>query len=282
MPLLYYWRPDNYMRDLDMGAGYHLNQANPLLHRIAISDTLWAFTRKKGGGYAIAAKLVVRAKTINPRKFIYGRYRLWGDLDSSQYFKVPRQTNAEDLIRSLSCKTDAKILGRAFQGNAAVRQISQADHNSLLEFSRNLLIEPRARLLPEDKLEAELLLGDTKTVEKFLRTESAGITKKRLQYLYQQAPARNKRLLDKLQLTYKGKCQLCRWAPRDKYGRFLCQGHHLQWLSRGGRDVLSNMVLICPNHHIAVHRCDSPFDFEQFSFLFQNHKEPLRLNLHLK
>jgi hypothetical protein len=30
MPLLYYWRGDNYRRDLDMGAGYHLNQANPV------------------------------------------------------------------------------------------------------------------------------------------------------------------------------------------------------------------------------------------------------------
>ena len=47
MPLLYYWRPDNYFRDLDMGAGYHLNQANPLLHKIEIGDSLWGFTRNK-------------------------------------------------------------------------------------------------------------------------------------------------------------------------------------------------------------------------------------------
>ena len=31
MPLLYFWRGDNYRRDLDYGAGYHLNQSNPLL-----------------------------------------------------------------------------------------------------------------------------------------------------------------------------------------------------------------------------------------------------------
>jgi len=34
MPLLYYWRGDNYRRDLNMGASYHLNQANPFLHKI--------------------------------------------------------------------------------------------------------------------------------------------------------------------------------------------------------------------------------------------------------
>ena len=71
MPLLYYWRPDNYMRDLDNGAGYHLNQLNPLMHSIDIGDTLWAFTRNKSGGYAIVAKLLVKAKTINPRKSLH-------------------------------------------------------------------------------------------------------------------------------------------------------------------------------------------------------------------
>jgi hypothetical protein len=81
MPLLYYWRPDNYKRDLDNGAGYHLNQLNPLMHSIDIGDTLWAFTRNKRRSYAIVAKLLVKAKTINPLKFRYGRYRLWGDLN---------------------------------------------------------------------------------------------------------------------------------------------------------------------------------------------------------
>ncbi|MBW8038654.1 MAG: hypothetical protein FVQ85_01495 [Planctomycetes bacterium] len=76
--------------------------------------------------------------------------------------------------------------------------------------------------------------------------------------------------------------QICRWAPRDNYGRLLCQGHHLQWLSRGGRDVLQNMVLICPNHHVAVHRCDSPFDYQHHAFHFPTHKERLLLNTHLK
>lgn len=90
MPLLYYWRRDNYVRDLDMGAGYHLNQANPLLHQIDLGDSLWAFTRTKDGRYTLAAELVVRAKTLNPPKFRYGRYRIWGDLRQSKYFKVGR------------------------------------------------------------------------------------------------------------------------------------------------------------------------------------------------
>ena len=77
MPLLYYWRSDNYYRDLDMGAGYHLNQNNQIMHRIEIGDSLWAFTRNREGRYVLSAELVIKAKTMNPPNFRYGRYRVW-------------------------------------------------------------------------------------------------------------------------------------------------------------------------------------------------------------
>src|SRR5947209_19953737 len=104
MPLLYYWRGDNHRTDLDMGAGYHLNQANPLMHQIDIGDSLWAFTRTKDGRYVLAAQLVVRAKTFNPPGFRYGRYRIWGDLHMSKYFQAAGQPNVEAIIRSLYCR----------------------------------------------------------------------------------------------------------------------------------------------------------------------------------
>ena len=81
MALLYYWRGDNYWRDLNMGAGYHLNQANSLLHRIEIGDSLWAFTRNHSERYVLAAELIVKAKTENPPSFVrtlprLGRYTI--------------------------------------------------------------------------------------------------------------------------------------------------------------------------------------------------------------
>jgi hypothetical protein len=85
--LLYFWRGDNYRRDLDFGVGYHLNQAISLLHRIEIGESLWAFTRKTDDRYALAAELVISAKTMNPRGFRYGPYRVWGDLRRSRYFQ---------------------------------------------------------------------------------------------------------------------------------------------------------------------------------------------------
>jgi hypothetical protein len=60
MPLLYYWRGDNYRRDLDMGAGYHLNQASPVLPGVDLGDSGWAFTRRSDGAYALAVGTVRR------------------------------------------------------------------------------------------------------------------------------------------------------------------------------------------------------------------------------
>jgi hypothetical protein len=281
MPLLYYWRGDNYRRDLDMGAGYHLNQANPLMHSIGIGDSLWAFTRAQTGHYALATELIVKAKTENPPNFRYGRYRIWGDIHLSRYFKVDNQPHIEQILRSLSCTINARVLGHSFQGYRAVKTISLDDHLLLSEIAKDLPLESRARILPEERLETAILLGDAGAVEKLIRQERPGIAEQRQLYLYRQAPTRNPIFVTELQQIYEGKCQICLWSPRIRYKVNLCQGHHLQWLSRGGEDELNNMLLICPNHHAAIHKVDAPFDYKDYSFDFGTHKEVIKLNRHL-
>jgi 5-methylcytosine-specific restriction protein A len=81
---------------------------------------------------------------------------------------------------------------------------------------------------------------------------------------------------------YEGKCQICGWNPRNIYDESLCHGHHIQWLSRGGDDDISNMMLVCPNHHEAIHRCDAPFDFHDMAFDFISHREILTIDSHLR
>lgn len=281
MPLLYYWRADNYRRDLDMGAGYHLNQATPLLHQIEIGESLWAITRIKTGRYVLAAELIVKAKTRNPPGFRYGGYRLWGDINYSRYFETEGQPGVEQIIRALSCKVNARILGQSFQGYNAVKLINHYDHLLLLAAARDLPLEPRARILPEERLEAALLLEDKVAVEKLIVKERPGIAEQRAQYLFSQAAARDRRLVDELQDLYDGQCQICRWHPKQNYGYALCHGHHLHWISRGGDDQLTNLVLVCPNHHAAIHRIDAPFDFSNMTFFFGTHQESLQINSHL-
>ena len=214
MHLLYFWRGDNYRRDLDYGVGFHLNQANRLLHQIEIGESLWAFTRKIDGRYSLAAELVISAKTINPRGFRYGSYRVWGDLGRSRYFSVEVQPDISALIRSLSIEANAIVLGRSFQGSAAVRALGEGDHLRLLAYAEALPLEPRARLLPEERLEALLLAGDEDAVAQLLRDEPAGIAEERRRYLMTEVVRRDRNLVEHLRNLYDGECQICGWAPR--------------------------------------------------------------------
>ena len=281
MHLLYFWRGDNYRRDLDYGVGFHLNQGNPLLHQISIGESLWAFTRKIDGRYALAAELVISAKTINPHGFRYGTYRVWGDLKRSRYFGVDGQPDISVLIRGLGVGAQADVLGRSFQGRAAIRPLSYEDHVRLLSYAEQLPLEPRARLLPEERLEALLMSGNEEAVSRLLHEEPAGIAEKRRNYLMKEVVKRDRDLVDHLRELYVGECQICGWAPRQNYGAELCEAHHIRWLSRGGNDDLGNLVLICPNHHRAVHRCDAPFDFGVNAFVFGTTSEPLNRLCHV-
>jgi len=281
MPLLYFWRGDNYRRDLDMGAGYNLNQANPLLHSIDIGDSLWAFTRNRLGEYVLAAELVVSAKTRNPKTFRYGSYRIWGSLEKSRYFLADGQPSVEPVIRNLSCNPRADLLGQSFQGRCAVRAINLADHRLLRAFSQSLPQESRARLIPEEELEEQIAQGSSTGVRRLLDGVPNGLARKRLEYLYTKPPTRSRRFALELHDLYGGKCQICLWNPCDKYGQQLCHGHHIHWLSRGGEDSLQNMALVCPNHHAAIHRCDAAFDYGDMAFVFASRRHALRLNFHI-
>lgn len=280
MPLLYYWRGDNHRRDLDHGVGYHLNQANPVMHEVGLGDSLWAFTRRVDGAYALAAELVVSAKTSNPPGYRYGHYRIWGNLGRSRYFTLDDQPDITALVRSLKVSAGGDVLGRAFQGHAAVRRLDAEDHAVLSAYTQGLLPEPRARLLPEERLEALMFAGDEQAVTRLLRDEPSGLAAARRAYLTREAVRRDRQLVLTLRDLYDGACQLCGWAPRRCYGPDLCEAHHVHWLSRGGADDPSNLALLCPNHHRAVHKCDAQYDFGTAAFVFPAGLEKLQLLKH--
>lgn len=162
------------------------------------------------------------------------------------------------LIRRLSVRAGGAVLGRAFQGHAAVHRLTEADHQLLAAYAAEMPLEPRARLVPEERLEALLLAGDEAAVAALMRDEEPGLAAERRRYLMTEAVRRDRQHVETLRALYDGRCQICEWAPRARYGTDVCEGHHVRWLSRGGQDDLSNMVLICPNHHRVLHRVDAP------------------------
>jgi 5-methylcytosine-specific restriction protein A len=280
MPLLYHWVRENYLHDLDHGVGYHLNQGAARLHEVDVGDSVWAFTRRADGGYGLSAELVVCRKTLNHAGYAYGPYRVWGSLEHSRYFRLDGQRDTEPVLRALTRQEKAPVLGRAFQGHAAVRQLTGADHAMLAAFSAGLPEEPRAKLLPEGLLEAAIEADHAEEMVETLLREPVGIAPPRRAQVLRYA--RDRRLVSDLRSLYDGACQICEWRPKPLYQSELCEVHHLNWLSRGGEDELHNLVLLCPNHHRAVHATDAQLDFRDLSFDFNGLREPLRMDSHLQ
>ena len=59
-----------------------------------------------------------------------------------------------------------------------------------------------------------------------------------------------------------GKCELCgAQAPfNDRNDQPYLECHHIEWLSRGGRDATDNTVAVCPNCHRRLHVLDAEHD----------------------
>ena len=125
------------------------------------------------------------------------------------------------------------------------------------------------------------MYGAPPDIHSLVEEEAIGLSAERREYLYTQAPQRNRQYAEELQEMYAGRCQICQWNPLEIYGFPLCHAHHIQWLSRGGADGLENMMLVCPNHHGAIHRGDAPLDFGSRGFVFEGHTERITLNQHL-
>ncbi len=287
MPLLYFWRWDNYRRDMSFGGGYHLNQKSRGLHRIEQGESLWAFTRRPDdGAYVLVAELVAKAKTINhPRlakEYRYGRYRLWGDLRRSRYFQAEGQASIDEVIRALSLVIKTSSLGRSFQGPGAVRVITPADSAMLAQVAAQLAPDPRARLYQEERFAALAATGDNEGVAGLLTADGDTALQARNEYLYGPQRAVTRRRTGELRERYQDRCQLCGWSGLERYQHAVCEAHHLHWLSRGGPDTLENLALLCPNHHRLVHRADAVFDYEDFAFVFgEARREALKVVGHL-
>lgn len=87
-----------------------------------------------------------------------------------------------------------------------------------------------------------------------------------------------------LKKLYGNKCQLCGSIPfNGDLGNGISEAHHIRWISRDGADRRDNMMLLCPNHHAAIHASDPIFNWEKLRFEFAPDSVVLlKINLHLK
>jgi 5-methylcytosine-specific restriction enzyme A len=150
----------------------------------------------------------------------------------------------------------------------------------LIGWSKKLCTEPRAyEIANEVALEKSFESGHD-TLRQIVVEHHGGVSDRR-RLLLQRSYKRNRALVDELHELYIGRCQLCGFDPPLLYGISACCGHHIIYLSRGGRDELANLILVCPNHHEVIHATTAVFDFRDLHYVFPNgRREPLVLNKH--
>ena len=291
MDLLAYWRYDNYRRDLDSGAGFHFNSNQSRLHTaIAPGESLWLFTRvvsDNSNQYRLLARLVVSAKTINAPGYKYGAYRVWGNLSSSNYYKVrsDSQDDIFDLLRLLEFEgpnLESKSRSSLTQACQTIREIKPSAAALLAAKADTLPLEPRAATVPsEDKLEIALNAEEPSQLKLLLKEEGSGYgsdVKTRISKSYE----RNRQLVSELYQIYNGRCQVTGHDSPLVYGVATAEAHHIVYRSRGGEDSLENLVLVSPNVHRAILAADAKFDYRNLAFVFTNGRvEPLAINEHL-
>lgn len=286
MDLLAYWRWDNYLRDLDRGAGFHFNSNQPRLHSaVEPGDRVWCVTGHHPPGeqihYALAAKLTVATKTLNHPGYEYGRYRIWGDTSHSVYYGVSEQPDLADLLQQLEFEPRSPVSDRARIGQSlqTLRSLTARDSALLTAWASDLPLELRAYQVPDERdLEIAYATGH-EAVARVVREKLLGVTSERRQFVAHTNYQRSRGLVSDLNRRYAGRCQLCAFSPRVVYGVSAAHAHHIVYLSRGGNDILDNLVLLCPNHHDVIHAAQAHFDFGSLEYVFPNRRrEPVVLN----
>lgn len=287
MHLLGYWVYQNFLKDIDSGATFHYNSNQPRFHeKIELGEILWLVTGFRVEGrmqYQLAARFVIRAKTHNPPDYKYGRYRLWADPQLSDYYIVG-EAEMTELLLSLEFVPKKPIQESGVtiaQSLQAFRYLSPKDVSLLEKWSRRLTPDQSIpRVVPESDIEDTYERGEEALKEK-LETGLARISLARRMEIISNYQ-RNRTLVKRLQEMYIGRCQVCAFDPLSVYGVNATHTHHIHYLSRGGLDVLENLILVCPNHHAVIHGDDAVFEYKLKKFIFSNgRQEPLALNQHL-
>lgn len=286
------WNYSNFLKDLDEGAGYHFNSNQSRLHSaLNIGDSIWLVTRVVVRGrneYRLAARLIIRAKTINSPSYKYGSYRVCGDVMASSYFYIEKTSEHDvfELLKLLEMESGTlaeKNRSNIFQSMQTIRNISRKSINLLESFSNQLPLETRAiQVLDESKLEKAFAANDAGQLNLILNENPVGYsvsTKSEIKQSFE----RNRKLVRSLHELYNGRCQVTGHDSPLLYGVPTAEAHHVVYRSRGGADEMENLVLVSPNLHTAIHAANATFDYSSLAFVFPNGRvEPLVLNTHLE
>lgn len=91
-----------------------------------------------------------------------------------------------------------------------------------------------------------------------------------------------KTILTDLKIAYGYRCQICGEYIGEKYGSNLIHAHHIDYFTKSVNNDVSNIMVVCPNHHGIIHDQNPFFNRKHKVFQYPNgYEEGLKLNMHL-
>jgi 3'-phosphoadenosine 5'-phosphosulfate sulfotransferase (PAPS reductase)/FAD synthetase len=78
----------------------------------------------------------------------------------------------------------------------------------------------------------------------------------------------NKEIVDKLKAFYKGQCQLCGETAGKEFGKEIVEAHHIEYFSLTQNNDASNIIIVCPNCHALIHKCNPVYNKKEYTFDF--------------
>jgi hypothetical protein len=164
-------------------------------------------------------------------------------------------------------------LRMSYEGQDNARHIAPDDEQTILPLIQWGLAEQ-----PKPELQ---LVPPTGLAERFGReaTLSAIYNHDRILQLREEPAAydvtgeryqRNPLLADSLKSYYEFRCQICGQDFRPQYDVRLADTHHIQYLSEGGRDLSTNILVVCPNHHRVIHATNARFVANLMAYEYPN------------
>lgn len=78
----------------------------------------------------------------------------------------------------------------------------------------------------------------------------------------------NQKIVTDLKKHYKGQCQLCGQSVGKEFGKEIAEAHHIEYFSKTQNNSYSNIIIVCPNCHALIHKCNPQFDKEKLQYDF--------------
>lgn len=117
----------------------------------------------------------------------------------------------------------------------------------------------------EEKLEKSILRKTNQeikelAIEKSKLNKNRNLVRKVSTLIHERSPE----IKEYVKELAKGICQLCdNKAPFEVKGKPFLHVHHIEYLSRGGKDTIENAIAVCPNCHAKIHQLELKEDKEK-------------------